>query len=373
MAMTDPFEHFAVAVGLSADHRLVTVTGEVNLLTVPVLRATLGSVAVAAGPGLILDLSQLTFLGPDGHLVIDEAAQQLQRSGKTLTIRGAPSQVRRLFEITERPAPVRFESAPVSSTLGAEQRDGDETQAVAPPTTDLATDLVRSGIVSTSHGVVDTALRLVTTLAQATIEGADGVSVSLQRHGRLTTVAASNETVRHMDAHQYRTGEGPCVAAATKGRWFHVQSLADEHRWPAFIPPARDEGIASILSTPLIADRRPLGALNIYSSREGAFGQPQQELAALFATQASGIVVDAHAGITDDALAVRVTDALAARQEIAWAQGIVMARTGATAEAATARIHREARRTGRPVREHAADLVESVTPPELPGGASDHA
>jgi hypothetical protein len=313
----------------------------------------------------------LTFNSPDGHSVIEESARRLHRSGRTLLIRGARDQIRRVFD-NERAIPVRFEPATVASTLGADEGGRDEPLAVAPRTTDLATDLVRSGIMDTSHDMVDASLGLVTTLAQATIDGADGVSVSLQRHGRWTTVAASNDTVRQMDTHQYRTGEGPCVAAATEGRWFHVQSLADERRWPAFIPPARDEGIASILSTPLIADRRPLGALNMYSSREGAFGQPQQELAALFATQAAGIVVDARSEIADGALATRIADALAARQVIAQAQGIVMARTGAVAAVAAARIRRGVRRTGVPVRVYAADLVQSVAPPETLDDGSDH-
>jgi len=76
--------------------------------------------------------------------------------------------------------------------------------------------------------LVDAALRLVTALTRVTIGGADGVSVSLTRHGQLTTVAASDETIAQMDRDQYATGEGPCLAAASEGHWFHVESLADE-------------------------------------------------------------------------------------------------------------------------------------------------
>ena len=57
-----------------------------------------------------------------------------------------------------------------------------------------------------------TALRLA--VERATVGGADGVSVSLRRHG-LAPVAASDQTISDMDANQYATGEGgPCVDAS---------------------------------------------------------------------------------------------------------------------------------------------------------------
>jgi len=84
--------------------------------------------------------------------------------------------------------------------------------------------------------VVDGVLRLVVALARASVGGADGVSVSLRRHGRLATVAASDQTISDMDASQYATGEGPCVDASVNGRWFHAESLDSETRWPAFTP-----------------------------------------------------------------------------------------------------------------------------------------
>jgi len=97
-----------------------------------------------------------------------------------------------------------------------------------------------------------------------------------------------------MDRDQYATGQGPCLAAAGEGHWFHVESMADEARWPDFVPRARAGGIGSVLSTPLMANAGgSVGALNIYSRTERAFGPPEQELAALFATQASRILASA--------------------------------------------------------------------------------
>jgi GAF domain-containing protein len=211
-----------------------------------------------------------------------------------------------------------------------------------------------------SIDVVDAALRLVTALADATVDNADGVSVTLERHGHLMTVAASNDAVLAMDQHQYATGEGPCLDAKAEGRWFYIESLDDETRWPKFVPLALEQGIHSILSSPLMTRERPQGALNIYSSKERAFGTREQKLAALFADQASEILTSGAADATEESAKQQLEDALRARQLIHQAQGIVMARESLTAEAATAWLHRAARAAERTVLDYATTLVASM-------------
>ncbi|MCU1502790.1 MAG: antitermination regulator [Ilumatobacteraceae bacterium] len=240
--------------------------------------------------------------------------------------------------------------------LGPEERKDDRTSAnddgelVGPVT----------GVESKSNAdVVDAALRLVTALAQHTVANADGVSVTLERHGRLMTVAASDDEILEMDRHQYDTGQGPCLDAKTEGRWFYIESLDDESRWPRFVPLALQQGIHSILSSPLMTADRPQGALNIYSKTRRAFGTREQELAALFATQASGILT-AAADVTDDQTNERWAQALAARRTIAQAQGVVMARDDVVAATATAWLRRSARATGRTVLEYSAELIASI-------------
>ena len=194
--------------------------------------------------------------------------------------------------------------------------------------------LRQTAAVPDGHGVVDGALRLVVALARATVEGADGVSVSLHRDGRLLTVAATDRTVTAMDAGQYATGEGPCLSASTEGRWFLSPSLADEQRWPEFVPRARQLGINSILSCPLMAQEQPVGALNLYSRRSGAFSDADGRLASLFAAEASTVLSEAGVALTDVRPALRLTRALQARQVIAQAQGVIMERQGIDPEAA---------------------------------------
>ena len=98
---------------------------------------------------------------------------------------------------------IRLEATdPNIAVLGAEQRSADRPVVVATDRTGLSADLARVGAKPNS-ATIDAALRLVTLLAGATVEGADGVSVTLERNGRLSTVASTNDTVRLMDDHQY--------------------------------------------------------------------------------------------------------------------------------------------------------------------------
>jgi hypothetical protein len=206
-------------------------------------------------------------------------------------------------------------------------------------------------------------LRLVVALARATVGGADGVSVSLQRRGILATVAASDQTILDMDADQYATGEGPCVSASIEGRWFHAESLDEESRWPAFVPQAKTLGINSILSSPPRHENRPVGALNIYSHRAHAFTVKDQELAAVFAVEASTILAETGMGLSKDELTDLVGDALRSRQTIALAQGILMQRDGVSDEIAYDVIRRASVRTSQALRAVAADLVSASQRP----------
>jgi len=364
---THRFGKFGISVGFDVDQAILVVHGDVDVLTAPTLGAMLGVLVDDGHPNVVLDLAGLGFMDAAGLGVIANTAARLAQSSGVLTMRAAPRQTRRILEITGLEDLVRLEDAfnANGTTLGAEQRANDNSFAVVAKPAELAADLARVGSKPTND-IIDAALRLVTVLAGATVGGADGVSVTLERHGRLSTVASTNETIQLMDDHQYETGEGPCLAAAAEGHWFHSESLADEERWPTFVPRAIEEGIASILSTPLMNATRPMGALNIYSNTERAFGPHEQELAALFASQASGILIDAGADAIDEELGARILDGLRSREIIARAEGVLMARQHVTAERAAAALHRDARTAQIAVLQHATAIVASVSGDPVP-------
>ncbi|MDQ2826785.1 MAG: anti-sigma factor antagonist [Actinomycetota bacterium] len=355
------FGNFGATIDYDAERAVVGVRGEVDMLTAPTLGDLVDVLIDRGERQVVLDLAGLAFMDAAGLRVIADASARLALSGGVLTVRSPPPATLEILRITDLADLVRIQTPDaVGAPLGPEQRADDHSFDVDGGVAGLTGDLARVGAAPATDQVIDAALALVTSLATATVEGADGVSVILQRHGRLTTVASSNETVQRMDDHQYETGEGPCLAAAAQGHWFHIESLAEEDRWPMFIPLAIEEGISSVLSTPLMKAGRPLGALNIYSSTARAFGPRQQELAALLATQASSILVNAGTDRTDEELDRRISAALAAREVIAQAQGVLMAHQAITSEEAASVLRRSARSAEITVATLAARIVDST-------------
>lgn len=220
---------------------------------------------------------------------------------------------------------------------------------------------LRRVISTRAPGLVDAALRLVTTLASVIVRGADGVSITLERHGALMTVAASDETVLQMDEHQYHTGEGPCLAAASQGHCLEIESLASEERWPLFVPRAFEQGIACILSTPVLVSAFSVGALNIYSRTESAFGTAERDVAAGFAGQVAEILAEvAEVAEFDEEQGQRISAAPASRDIIAMAQGVYMSRLGVSEDAAAAVLHWTARDKRITVRDEATAVLDST-------------
>ena len=356
----DPFGQFAITVGFENARAVLAIRGEVDRVNAPELGAILDAV-IERHRSVVLDLAELGFINGWGLGVLAAQAARHRRSGGTLTIRSPSAMVLRLLDITGVAEVVLLENLdPPHRHLDAEQSSEIAEALLGSEPYHLPSHVEKITAIPADIDVVDGALRLVVALARATVGGADGVSVSLRRHGHLATVAASNQTISDMDASQYATGEGPCVDASVKGRWFHAESLETETRWPAFTPKAQALGINAILSSPLLAEDRPVGALNIYSRTAMAFAPKDQELASVFAAEASLVLAGAGVDVTDEQLSSRRHAALATRRVIAQAEGVIMEREGVEADDAYSMLCDYSRTSNRPFRERAEDVVAST-------------
>jgi len=336
---------FSVDVSIVGDDAVATVRGEVDVVTAAALGGAVDAMIERGQRHLVLDLAQLEFIDAVGLRMFAATLERLRDVGATVVFRSLPPtlEVSRLAAVV----PLRR----------AEDARPEPPRPASTPQFDRS--LARAAADRARRDVLYAALNLVVVLARATVVGADGVSVSLAGEGRLITVASSDDTVEAMDADQYVTGEGPCLTAAAEGRRIQVESVDAETRWPAFTPRARKRGINAILSNPLRAGTRPMGALNIYSHTPCAFGRDGRELATLFAEQAS--IVLTHAG---DDLAEekggRLSHALQMREVIAQAQGALMEREGIAADEAFSLLRDSSRRTSTPLRRLAQDIVTST-------------
>jgi anti-anti-sigma factor len=356
---------FAVAASFVGEQAVLVLHGEVDLLTAPVFEAFFDVLIDQGHRSVELDLAQVKFIDGQGLRTLRAEADRLDGSGGRLTIRSPSVVVRRLLDavglgdlIRATPTPSELGHADPSQSielLGEMLEKPEEGHSEG-----MTQGLGRVTALHSDNEVVDGALRLAVTLARVCIAGADGVSVSLRRHGRLGTVAATDQTVSNMDANQYDTGEGPCIDASVEGLRFHAEALDAESRWPAFTPRARELGIKAILSSPLLVRDRPVGALNIYSLTPRVFSAKDEELARMFASEASKILSDAGVDVTDDQVALKFQSALRGREVIAQAQGVLMDRGGVTEDVAYDALRRLSLHSGLTLRAKAEDVVSST-------------
>jgi anti-anti-sigma factor len=328
------------SVHVRAGVAVAKVVGEIDVSTVVAFQHLIEE-AISAGPlGIHVDLQDVEFIDGRAVTVLVRAAHRLRSTGGRMAVTGTTAWTYRIFEITG-----MVELLGVQAPLGAGSM--------------FAQRIGRAAALTPARHVLDAALKLVVTMAQAVVAAADGVSITLPREGAFVTVAASDGTVLLMDHDQYETGEGPCLDAATLGVRFHVESLREEQRWSMFAPRALARGIQSILSTPLTTERGPIGALNVYSRQVGAFAEHERRWTDQFAREAAVVVASAVVENVDDTLTAQIAQALQSREVIAIAQGIVMHRDGTSRHGAEVVLRDASRRSGRPLRDVCEALVQS--------------
>ena len=272
MSLTKDPPRFEAVTHFDGGEATVVLSGSVENAAAFALSATLDAAIDRHPTSMILDLAKLDFMGAAGLIAVTNAENRLASLGVALKVQSPSALVNRLLGIMEEAETTRLErTSPEHGHLGPEQLTEVDASTQRFASSLSTKDLRRVTSMPTDPDVVDGALRLIVELSRSSIGAADGVSVSLMRHGVLSTVAASDQTIMAMDAYQYSTGEGPCVDASVQGHWFHAESLDAEVRWPSFTPRARSLGIKAILSSPLTAFGRPVGALNIYSRTAETF------------------------------------------------------------------------------------------------------
>ncbi len=209
-------------------------------------------------------------------------------------------------------------------------------------------DDLRAGLAELADLVADTLglgelLARVASYAVHAIPGADGAGVTLLRVDRpdnwVEALAASAPFVRQIDEIQYvEVDEGPCITAALERRIVRSGSLGGEKLWPRFGPRVGRLGVHSVLSLPLLLPDQVVGAINVYAHGKNVFTEHAAEIGELFAAPAAVAVHNAQVLTQALTLTAQLQTALSSRPVIDRAIGILLARTGGTAEEAFARL-----------------------------------
>jgi GAF domain-containing protein len=203
---------------------------------------------------------------------------------------------------------------------------------------DLAGSLSGLSGLLTGHRPLPETLIHIAEFAVHAIPGADGAGLTMLGTDRPQTVVASAEFVHAVDDVQYGLGEGPCLLAVETGRTQTSGSLGGEPRWPRFGPRVGRMGVHSVLSLPLLLPDKVVGALNVYAHAKDTFGPDAVRIGELFARPAAVSVQNAHILAESQRLAEQLATALTSRAVIDQALGMIMSRTGATADEAFDRL-----------------------------------
>ena len=168
--------------------------------------------------------------------------------------------------------------------------------AQMPPAQELGAVFARVSGSLLSRETVDTALRLITAVAKEAFPGSSGAGITLlDEHGRRVTSAATDALVEEVDILQYQLEEGPCLAAWHLRTVVRIDDVRTDPRWPSWAQAAADTGMRASLSAPMVAGDEALGALKVYAARPAAYGEREERLLPMFATQAAIWLANARA------------------------------------------------------------------------------
>jgi GAF domain-containing protein len=203
---------------------------------------------------------------------------------------------------------------------------------------DLQEGLAGLSRLATNRFGLEDLLTRVATYAVKAIPGADGAGLTLLEAGRADTIVATATFVSEIDDIQYGLGQGPCITAAREGQTVISGSLGSDPRWRRFGGRVARLGVHSVLSLPLATPDGVVGAMNVYAHDKHAFDARAAELGEIYAVPAAIAVQNAQVLAQAQRLAAKLESTVETRAVTDRAVGIMMSRTGGTADQALARL-----------------------------------
>jgi len=217
----------------------------------------------------------------------------------------------------------------------------------------LAAGLAQAARTIGRSQTVEETLQTIVETAQMSLPGFDHVGIStIDRKGKITTRAATDQLVWELDTLQYDLDEGPCVESVRGAEMVQAPWIRHNRRWLKYVPKAVDLGLQSQLAVRLHLDRKgTVGGLNMYSTSSEVIDPNAIAMADLFATHAAlalGKARDVH----------DLDQALRTRETIGKAIGLIMAKYHLDEEAAFAFLTRTSSHSNTKMRDVAAQMLE---------------
>lgn len=236
----------------------------------------------------------------------------------------------------------------------------------AEPTTSVSDELgiVFAGVTGAllTREALSAAVLLVTSVAMTSTDTACGAGlIVVDADGLPRSVAATDTTIEQLHETQRSAEGGPGLTAWAERMAVRADDLREDRRWPQWAATAVDQGVLSVVSTPIVAGDEVLGAICLYSREAAVFGDREERLLTLLAAQAAFLLKSDRVADQAGRVTHRVRAALRRRDVINRATGILMARDTVPADMAFARLVGIAERDGKPVHEVASKVVATVS------------
>jgi hypothetical protein len=210
---------------------------------------------------------------------------------------------------------------------------------------------------TTDYGPVDVLYELCEAMTRVLEVSGAGIMLVDEHDGALRFVAASDETVHHIEHLQVELDEGPCLRSARAGEVVQVPDLKGEHDFPRFGPRALEHGMRGVFSFPMqIGDRR-IGAVNVYRSEVVEPQTIDTPTGLLLANIATAYLVNAENRQASARMIAQLQEALDSRIVIEQAKGLLAERHAEELSEAFERLRRHARSTQTRLHLVAAEVV----------------
>ncbi len=210
----------------------------------------------------------------------------------------------------------------------------------------------------TTQRTLPAKLEAVVAIVKRTVPNCDAVGISLLIDGEPTTAAVTDRLAVEIDLVQYQTGEGPCLAALEQSNVIRIDFIDRDSRFSRFAPGALAHEVKSVLSVPLTASGRIVGALNLYSHRPNAFDAHSEEAAKPMADYAGEAISTSPLYAYSLDMVDGLVETQASKAVIAQATGVIMAAEQRTSEEALDRLRELAMSSGETMRTVADWVLE---------------
>jgi anti-anti-sigma factor len=336
----------AIEVTAGPDTVVMAVTGDLDLITRPVLAERLSAVLASHPRELVLDLAGADFMDCGSARLVASARPFLAAGGR-LVIRQPSAVARRVLQLTGYDAACEIEDLFRGASM-----------AVTPQ--DVRHALNELGRLRFGEMRVEEAMHQVvqTTHAIFSVDGA-GLMLADDEH-HLRNAAVSDERVRHLEDLQIEHSEGPCITAFDEKVMVGAPDLAADQRWPAFSRAAVGRGVRAVLASPIPYNQDAIGVVAVLSEQEHPWSA-EAELALLaFTDLAALLIASMMMSEQQTELAQQLQGALNSRAVIEQAKGVLIGQQGLSAQAAYEQIRARARAERRKVSAVAAELVRGA-------------